>query len=143
MLSYQVPFYHLSTLDVTHVRKDIRPSSFFRATESGVQAWEQGYTFSLLTLFNYQGEITPICATVLQLKYCSSSLHTCTLRKGWSHYAGQKGKKVRVVNGQRQKYSTVNIQIPENQRSQTFKPLNRTGQSSCPQRHMQLESLWQ
>ena len=35
------PFYHLSTLDVTHVRKDIRPSAFFVQPKT-VRAWERG-----------------------------------------------------------------------------------------------------
>ena len=34
------PFHHLSTLDVTHVKKDTRPSVLQLKT---VQAWEQGY----------------------------------------------------------------------------------------------------
>ena len=32
-------FYHLSTLDVTHVRKDTRPSTFFVQLKTA-QAWE-------------------------------------------------------------------------------------------------------
>ena len=35
------PFYHLSNLDVTHVRKHTRPFAFICATESGVWAWER------------------------------------------------------------------------------------------------------
>jgi len=36
------PFHHLSTLDVTHVKKDTRPSVFFMQLKTA-QAWEQGY----------------------------------------------------------------------------------------------------
>ena len=34
------PFYHLSTLDVTHVRKDTRPSAFFVQPKT-VRVWER------------------------------------------------------------------------------------------------------
>jgi len=34
------PFYHLSTLDVTHMKKDTRPSVFFMQPKM-VRAWEQ------------------------------------------------------------------------------------------------------
>ena len=34
-------FYHLSTLDVMHVRKDTRPSVFF-VHQKMTQAWERG-----------------------------------------------------------------------------------------------------
>ena len=48
------PFCHLSTLDVTHLRKHTRPFAFFRATESGTRAWERGYCPSVAAYYtNY------------------------------------------------------------------------------------------
>ena len=44
------PFYLLSILNVTHVRKHTRPSAFFRATESGTRAWERGYVFPCIPM---------------------------------------------------------------------------------------------
>ena len=53
-------FYQLSTLDVTHVRKDTRPSVFFMQPKMA-RAWEQGYAWPILSYY-----------TMVSLCWCES-----------------------------------------------------------------------
>ena len=58
MVSPLSPFYHLSTLDVTHVRKDTRPSAFFVQLNTA-RAWERGYIWRTAT-----GSLGQTCSMV-------------------------------------------------------------------------------
>ena len=65
-------FYHLSTLNVTHVRKHTRPSAFFRATESGARAWDEAtwvYYLVIAVLSDYVCTVLLYTRTGLYM-YC-------------------------------------------------------------------------
>ena len=75
------PFYHLSTLDVTHMRKDTRPFAFLVQPKT-VRAWEQGYLKSAKSMSSALEKL------LVGTRWTVSLLCMNGLRKQSSHFVG-------------------------------------------------------
>ena len=73
--SFLPPFYHLSTFDITHVRKDTRPSVFIVQPKMA-RAWERSYlTLHLVSFSCKELQVTSIKLLKFVLKVYADNLN--------------------------------------------------------------------